>query len=188
MSLKIHIYIDMSVEDFKIPATNRVHCDFEEASFSAIGITSKLLTDFPHLWRSALNIDRPMTDWRDLPLTISSQISGGWMENIQRVDSRISVNDFQDRMPRTTVTARSALTNRMGRFRTNNGLASWNCRDGTQRIKDIMLRHLTAEQVRENTTMGYDGLTKEELAEIERRNEASGKYDKRAGKNGKRRR
>ena len=129
-----------------------------------------------------------MTDWRDLPLTISSEISGGWMENIQRVDSRISVTDFQDRMPRTAVTARSALTNRMGRFRTNNGLASLNCRDGTQRIKAKMLKHLTPEQVRNNTTKGYDGLTKEELAEIDRENAASGKYDKRAGKNAKRRR
>ena len=129
-----------------------------------------------------------MTDWRHLPLTISSEISGGWMENIQRIDSRISVNDFQDRMPRTAVTNRSALTNRMGRFRINNGLASWNCRDGTLRIKERMLRHLTAEQIRDNTTKGYEGLTKEEIAEIEEENKKSGKYDKRAGKNAKRRR
>ena len=78
------------------------------------------------------------------------------------------------------------MTNRMGRFRASNGLASWNSRDGTERIKAIMRRNLTAAQIANNSTEGYDGLTKEELAEIFKENEKSGKYNKRAGKNAKR--
>lgn len=124
-----------------------------------------------------------ITDWRDLPLTLSSLIEGGRMENIQRLDSRITVQDFQDRMP---ATKRSALTNRMGRFRMNNGLASWNCRDRSDSYKKVMLTHLDASQLRQNTTRGYDGLTAAEKKKIEEDNKASGKYNARAGKNAKR--
>lgn len=108
------------------------------------------------------------------------------MENIQRTDSRITVQDFQDRMP-SMVTAkqqlqrRSAFTNRMLRYRLANGLASWHPREGSQVIKDIMLRHLTREQITRNTTKGFPGLSTEERTEIEDGNKKSQKYKNRAG-------
>lgn len=117
---------------------------------------------------------------------VSSAIEGGRLENIQRTDSRIAVQDLQDRMP-SMVTAtqklqlRSAFTNRMLRFRLANGLASWHPREGSQFIKDLMLRHLTKAQVRENTTKGFAGLSSKERKEIEEENERTQKYKNRAG-------
>ena len=127
--------------------------------------------------------DRVITDWKDLPLTISTFVEGGRMENWQRLDSRITIKDIQDRMQGSK---RSALTNRMGRFRLANGLASWNSRDGTEKVKKIMLTHLNHQQQSQNTTRGYAGLTAAEKKKIEEDNKASGKYNKRAGKHAKR--
>lgn len=121
-----------------------------------------------------------------MPLTVSSSIEGGRIENIQRVDSRIAIEDFQDRMPSMVsgkpVQGRSAFTNRTMRYRLENGLASWQPRDGSLVIKNIMLRHLTRQQLIHNTTKGYRGLTDAEKAEIRNDNERSGRYASRAGK------
>lgn len=70
----------------------------------------------------------------------------------------------------------------MLRYRLANGLASWHPRDGSSVIKDIMLRHLTAQQLRHNTTRGFPGLTPEERKEIDDGNKKSRKYQSRAGK------
>ena len=101
------------------------------------------------LQMSSYDNDRTVTDWRDMPLTISSEIEGWRMENIHRIDDRITANDFLDRMPsdrdgeaplvRTVLLLRvlgvnnanigqtiAALGNRRGRFRAENGLAAWN--------------------------------------------------------------
>ena len=108
------------------------------------------------------------------------------MENIQRTDSRITVQDFQDRMPSMVTETqklqlRSAFTNRMLRYRLANGLASWHPREGSQFIKDLMLRHLTKEQITRNTTKGFPGLTSDERKEIEEENKRTQKYKNRAG-------
>ena len=44
-------------------------------------------------------LSRVMTDYPDLPLTLSSQVEGFRLENIVRLDHRISAQDFRDRMP-----------------------------------------------------------------------------------------
>ena len=76
---------------------------------------------------------------------------------------------------------RSAFTNRMLRYRLANGLASWHPREGSQFIKDLMLRHLTKEQITRNTTKGFPGLTSDERKEIEEENKRTQKYKNRAG-------
>ena len=121
-----------------------------------------------------------------MPLTISSSIEGGRIENIQRTDGRIAIEDFQDRMigmvAGKPVQGRSAFTNRTMRYRLDNGLSSWQPRDGSLVIKKIMLRHLTPFQLDNNTTKGYAGLTDAERAEIRNNNERTGRYKSRAGK------
>ena len=121
-----------------------------------------------------------------MPLTISSSIEGGRIENIQRTDGRIAIEDFQDRMidmvSGKPVQGRSAFTNRTMRYRLENGLASWSPRDGSLVIKKIMLRHLTPYQLDNNSTKGYAGLTDAERAEIRNNNERTGRYKSRAGK------
>ena len=121
-----------------------------------------------------------------MPITISSSIEGGRIENIQRIDSRIAIEDMMDRMPSSvsgkSLQGRSAFTNRTMRYRLENGLATWQGRDGSLVIKNIMLRHLSQYQLQNNTTRGYGGLTDEERAEIKNNNERTGRYKSRAGK------
>ena len=40
-----------------------------------------------------------MTDWPDLPMTLSSALEGFRLEMYSRLDQRITINDILDRMP-----------------------------------------------------------------------------------------
>ena len=107
------------------------------------------------------------------------------MEEIQREDERIANHDFRDRQPSMSgdqpLQHLSALGNRKRRFREDNGLASWDRREGTDRITDLIRSHLNADQRRNNTTRGFDGLTREEFNMIKLDNKRTGKYLSRAG-------
>lgn len=131
-------------------------------------------------------IQRPITDWRNIPLTCASVIEGGRMEQIQREDGRITNEDFQDRQPARSgnrpLPGLSAMGNRKRRFRENNGLASWEIREGTKRITDLIRGHLSDEQLADNTTRGFDRLTQAELQGVKDANAKSGYFKSRAGK------
>ena len=113
-------------------------------------------------------------------------IEGGRMEEIQREDERIAIHDFQDRQPSRSgdkpLQRLSALGNRKVRFREANGLASWDHREGTERITELIRSHLSEEQRQENTTRGFDGLTKEEFRAIRDENRRSGHFNTRGRK------
>lgn len=120
-----------------------------------------------------------------MPLTCASVIEGGRMEQIQRDDARITNEDFQDRQPARSgnrpLPGLSAMGNRKRRFRENNGLASWEKREGTKRITDIIRSHLSDEQQANNTTRGFDRLSQQELQDIKDDNARSGYFKTRAG-------
>ena len=46
-----------------------------------------------------IEIFRVMTDWPDLPMTLSSALEGYRLEMYSRLDQRITINDMLDRMP-----------------------------------------------------------------------------------------
>ena len=121
-----------------------------------------------------------------MPLTCSSMIEGGRMEEIQREDERIAIHDFQDRQPSRSgdkpLQRLSALGNRKVRFREANGLASWDHREGTKRITKMIRSHLSKEQRKQNSTRGFDGLTKEEFRAIRDENRRSGHFNTRGRK------
>lgn len=131
-------------------------------------------------------LHRPITDWLNMPLTCASVIEGGRMEQIQRDDARITNEDFQDRQPARSgdrpLPGLSALGNRKRRFRENNGLASWEKREGTLRITNLIRDHLGEEQLANNTTRGFDRLSQQELQDIRDNNARSGYFKSRAGK------
>ena len=108
------------------------------------------------------------------------------MEHIQRDDARITNEDFQDRQPARSgnrpLPGLSAMGNRKRRFRENNGLASWEVREGTKRITDLIRGHLSEEQLANNTTRGFDRLPQQELQNIRDNNARSGYFKSRAGK------
>jgi hypothetical protein len=108
------------------------------------------------------------------------------MEHIQRDDARITNEDFQDRQPARSGNrpppGLSAMGNRKRRFRENNGLASWEVREGTKRITDLIRGHLSEEQLANNTTRGFDRLPQHELQNIRDNNARSGYFKSRAGK------
>jgi hypothetical protein len=136
--------------------------------------------------RIANPLHRPITDWRNIPLTCASVMEGGRMEHIQRDDARITNEDFQDRQPARSGNrpppGLSAMGNRKRRFRENNGLASWEVREGTKRITDLIRGHLSEEQLANNTTRGFDRLPQHELQNIRDNNARSGYFKSRAGK------
>jgi len=113
-------------------------------------------------------------------------MEGGRMEHIQRDDARITNEDFQDRQPARSgnrpLPGLSAMGNRKRRFRENNGLASWEVREGTKRITDLIRGHLSEEQLANNTTRGFDRLPQQELQNIRDNNARSGYFKSRAGK------
>ncbi|KAL8796498.1 MAG: hypothetical protein Q9195_001172 [Heterodermia aff. obscurata] len=148
----------------------------------------------PLRWRGyvVLNSNNEViTGWPDMPLTLSQKIEGWRMEAITRLDERISAEDFRDRMPRRKTRGReekapqgaSALGNHRSRFREENGLASWDARDGTSGYTEAIRSRLTAEQRANNTTQGFDRLSDDTIKNVrdQNRKNAKGSYAKRAG-------
>ena len=118
-----------------------------------------------------------MKVFRDLPLTLSSEIEGWLLEAYYRLDSRIGRMDIRARMPRQIrlssgkakdLFGLSALGNKRWRFRTVNGLASWEDRAGTAANKDNLKQRMPQRAVEANTTRGCEESTnitqKESLA------------------------
>ena len=129
----------------------------------------------PEVWvRDGLYVidvhNRRMRLWRNLPLTISSEECGGFLEAWRREDSRIGLEDMMARMPkeflkgtrRRELYGISTINMRMNRFRVNACIKSWNERIGTQTI-DSYLEFLLPPNCRaRNSTRGFRDLTKAE--------------------------
>ena len=115
-----------------------------------------------------------------MPLTLSTRIEGWRLEAIIRLDERVSAEDFRDRMmarsrgraPQVRLKecgccckllilfqGASALGNHRSRFREENGLASWDSRDGTSGYTQAIRSRLTAEQRANNTTQVLISIT-----------------------------
>lgn len=136
--------------------------------------------------RIVLDADNhPVKDYRDIPLTLSSEVEGWLLEAMWRLDSRIERMDWRARMPKQIqkpdgqlheLYGLSAISNRSTRFRKAAGLVSWNERSGSKTINKFIMDRLTeAQQKNEN----FSGLSKEEQEEAKRPNK--GQHMSRAG-------
>ena len=125
--------------------------------------------------RVVLDIDNhPVTDWPDLPATISSMIEGGRMEAMTRLNPRLTQKDFRARMPPMTVLKSgrskalcglSALGQKTGRFRKAMGIVAWKVRDGSEAIRSYVVNKLSTQDRQAGTTAGLGELSKEEQEE-----------------------
>lgn len=97
------------------------------------------------------------------------------METSRRIMPGLMTRDFWARTPRLSrlpnahnpngvLTKMGKLSNRQLLFRRNNGLLSWKNRQGTSAMKELLDQQLSKEQRGANTTEGFTGLSKAQLA------------------------
>ncbi|MCJ1393448.1 hypothetical protein MMC18_006323 [Xylographa bjoerkii] len=123
-----------------------------------------------HDGKIVLDIEnRQVRDFYEMPLTISTQIEGWFVEALIRLNPLIRYSDFISRMPSTSsqLATANVLNMRASRWRIKNWCTSWTKKDGTQAIRDYMWDRMTAEQQARNSTKGMDIATPAELKEIE---------------------
>ena len=122
-------------------------------------------------------------DFYEMPLTISTQIEGWFVEALIRLNPQIRYNDFIARMPGNLPWRATAnvLNMRASRWRMKNWCISWIKKGGTKAIRAYMWDKMTPEQQEENSTKGMGIPTAEEIKEIEGLNK--GKFNR--GKKGK---
>lgn len=135
--------------------------------------------------------NHPVVNW-DIPLTLSSEIEGGRLEAMHRLNSKINKDDFCARMPNERVDTSgkvgkrqipNAFGQRMLRFRMKSGIPTWNTKTGSDevraRIVECIPRETVAEILRTNSTRCFRDLSEKELLYVEQGN--AGKAISRAG-------
>lgn len=152
----------------------------------------------PTVWynegRVILDADNhSILNYKVLPATLSSELSGRDMESMKRLDLRISHKDFRARMPRTILKksdgnglverplySLSAIGMRTNRFRKENGLISWTEREGTNSIRSYTMKRMPQANITANSTQGMSVPTLFEQEDSRTWNK--GKYLARAGR------
>ena len=130
--------------------------------------------------------NRPIQNWKEIPLTCSSELEGMIMEIISRQNPSISSDAFRARMPITKVQhgvvkaqyAPSTINSHKTRFRQQAGLLSWNRKAGTLETRHYLETIIPQHMVAANWTKGWAGPTnaqQKRLAILSR-----GKYPQRA--------
>ncbi|KAL8719519.1 MAG: hypothetical protein Q9225_003486 [Loekoesia sp. 1 TL-2023] len=138
--------------------------------------------------------NHPIRNWPELPLTISGQVEGLWLEFWRRLNPAISLPDIVARCPEFT-TVRTGLkehklsiaaySNRMRRDRVSVGTRAWDEREGSkeiaERLKAIMPNRVLAQIERENSTGSWRDLTSDEVDAVLNVNKGKGSAPARAG-------
>ncbi|KAI4254735.1 MAG: hypothetical protein LQ352_002930 [Teloschistes flavicans] len=138
--------------------------------------------------------NHPVKDHEELPVVISGQVPGLWMELWRRLNAYITNADIVARTPNTTclgigkkdhALTQQAFNNRTRRDRILLGTRAWSEREGSEAIQ-AQLKALMPERVlrelRENgSTMGWRDLTNEEITAVVSVNRGQGSALLRAG-------
>ena len=117
-----------------------------------------------HQGRIVLNWGwQPITDFRELPHTISSQVEGWRMEAILRMHSRITLSDILSRMVykpghKVPFVSPSCLSMRMDRWRRICRCIQWNRQGKDESLKQYILNLMTPEMKRRNDTEGLEDI------------------------------
>lgn len=120
---------------------------------------------------------RPVLDYPEIPLTLSSVGQGWLMEAISRLNESIILQDFQDRMPFDSQPSINALSMKRSRYRWSSGSLSWNKREGGKVMKDYLDKLIPKHLLRINTTKGLRDLNDDEQEAMRALNK--GKYPER---------
>lgn len=105
---------------------------------------------------------RPVLDYPEIPLTLSSVGQGWLMEAISRLNEFIILQDFQDRMPFDKQPNINALSMQRSRYRWSSGSLSWSKREGGKSMKDYLNELIPKHLLRANTTKGFRDLDDDE--------------------------
>ena len=119
----------------------------------------------------------PIRNYTNIPVVLSSQLEGCYMEAMLREHPGIQVQDFVARMPKDQV-KRNALSARMRRYRLEACCVSWTRMAGSDNIKAYIDNLLPAKYIKTNFTECFRDLTDLEVKDIETVNH--GNYPERA--------
>ncbi|KAL8926127.1 MAG: hypothetical protein Q9172_001914 [Xanthocarpia lactea] len=139
--------------------------------------------------------NHPIFNWRELPMTISGQVDGSWLEYWWRLNRNIRLEDMLARCPKRTqksgtsalreLPGTSAFGNRRERDRLILGTRSWEQKEGSKEIKTqyerVMPNRVLAEIAHNNTTTWFRDLTNKEVNAMCYTNRGQGTALSRAG-------
>lgn len=131
--------------------------------------------------RIVLNADNhPVRNFRDIPDTVSSEIEGGIITAVRRLDPRITVYDFLSRMPHDRKVRRRGqsdfvakkqytlhgLRMRAKKFADSKACLTWMPYKGADREHDYLMSLLPQSCKDHNSVRDFRDLTKEEIKEM----------------------
>ncbi|KAL9120533.1 MAG: hypothetical protein Q9187_002908, partial [Circinaria calcarea] len=129
--------------------------------------------------RVILDLDgTPVRNYMNIPVVLSSQLEGCYMEAMMRQHPKIKLQDFVARMPKDQA-KRNALSARMRMYRVEACCISWKQKEGSQNINAYIDNLLPAQYIKTNYTECFRDLTNLEVEEIRTVNDGS--YMERAG-------
>ncbi|MCJ1405074.1 hypothetical protein MMC11_008300 [Xylographa trunciseda] len=113
--------------------------------------------------------NRQVRYFYEMPLTISTQVEGWFVEALIRLNPFIRYSDFISRMPSTSskLATPNVLNMRTSRWRVRNWCTSWTKKDGTKSIRAYMWDKMTRRQQAQNSTKGMGVATLAQVKEIE---------------------
>lgn len=123
---------------------------------------------------------RPVLNYPEIPLTLSSNTEGWLLEAICRLNDYIILQDLRDRMPLDKQTSDNRLSMQRSRYRWRSGSLSWNLREGREAIKGYLDKLIPEHLLKNNTTKGFRDLEEHEIEEMKAKNK--GKYPERRRK------
>ena len=151
--------------------------------------------------RVVLDLDNdPVKDYRDIPLTLSSEVEGALLEAIRRLDlrittfdlwARLSVHSFRSAIQQGLTSNRpkhckkgniltpEALNLRMGRFRLENAVVAWRKRKGSESLRKFLWDRMSPAARAAKSTRELKKLSKEEQEQAQEGN--AGKHAANAG-------
>ena len=139
--------------------------------------------------------NHPILNWPELPMTISGQVDGSWLEYWWRLNRNIRLEDMLARCPKRTqksgtaayreLPGTSAFGNRRERDRLILGTRSWEQKEGSKEIKTqyerVMPNKVLAEIAHNNTTTWFRDLNNKEVNAMCYTNRGQGTALSRAG-------
>ncbi|KAL8913678.1 MAG: hypothetical protein Q9171_001528 [Xanthocarpia ochracea] len=186
-----YAHLDMSVRDGRPHLLYQWNPPEEEMPYQDPG----LMYD-PADGRLLLDLNNhPILNWPELPMTISGQVDGSWLEYWWRLNRNIRLEDMVARCPKRTqrsgtssyrdLPGTSAFGNRRERDRLIIGTRSWEQKEGSKEIKTqyerIMPNRVLAEIAHNNTTTWFRDLTNKEVNAMCYTNRGQGTALSRAG-------
>ncbi|KAI4096794.1 MAG: hypothetical protein L6R37_006918 [Teloschistes peruensis] len=138
--------------------------------------------------------NHPIRNHKELPVVISGQVPGVWMELWRRLNPYITNADIVARTPNTTclgigkkhhALTQQAFNNRARRDRVLLGTRAWSEREGSEQIqaqlRAIMPAHVLRELNERGSTAAWRDLTNEEITAVVSVNRGRGSALARAG-------